>query len=56
LTRPQFQFNAEQALPAKNEAQSLNTKRITAAAIQINQKLAHKRGFECNGERRLGGR
>jgi len=36
---------------------SLNTRGITAAATQeIDQKLTHKRGLECNGERKHGGR
>jgi hypothetical protein len=36
---------------------SLNTKGITAAAnSRIDQKWTHKWGFECNGEKKHGGR
>jgi hypothetical protein len=34
--------------PIARLKESLNTKGITPAAFRIDQKLTHKRGFECN--------
>jgi len=48
------QENNKHFQPRMKLKESLNTK--TAAATQIDQKLTHERGFECNGERKHGGR